>query len=135
MGRAVGATGGGRARRAPCPAPAPPRRRARSSLREVDRAALPYHRDLDLARVLELLLDVARDPVREQRRGVVVDLLGLHDHADLAARLHRVDLLDALMALRVPLELARPLRVLRERLPGGPGARADSESAICTITA
>src|SRR3954468_18099803 len=49
-------------------------------LREVDRAALADHRDLDLPRVLELLLHVSRYPVRQQRGRVVVDLLGLHDH-------------------------------------------------------
>src|SRR5205807_10350862 len=47
---------------------------------------------------------------------VVVDLLWMDDHADLAAGLHRVDLLDP----RVPhcdlLELAEALRVVLERL-------------------
>src|SRR3954447_24357249 len=85
-----------------------------ASLREIDRAALPYHRDLDLPGVLELLLHVSRDPVREQRRGVVVDLLGQHDHADLATGLHRVDLLHAFVAFRDLLELTQPLRVVLE---------------------
>src|SRR4051794_34516429 len=103
--------------------------RSVTSLREVDRPALPDHRHLDLTRVLELLLDVARDPVREQRRGVVVDLLGLHDHADLAAGLHRVHLVDAVVALGDLLELTQPLRVVLERLPAraraGAGERVD----------
>src|SRR4051794_7008885 len=99
--------------------------RSVTSLREVDRPALPDHRHLDLTGVLELLLHVARDPVREQRRLVVVDLLGLDDHADLAAGLHRVDLLDALVALGDLLELAQALRVVLERLAAcaGTGAR------------
>src|SRR5436305_2845022 len=94
-------------------------------LREIDRPALPDHRDLDLARVLELLLEVTRDPVREERGGVVVHLLGLDDYADLAARLHRVDLLDAGMPGRDLLELAEALGVLLERLAARsrPGAR------------
>ena len=62
---------------------------------DVRRAALADDRHLDLARVLELVLDLARDLVREQDRRVVVDLLRLDDHADLAAGLQRVDLLDA----------------------------------------
>src|SRR3954468_16683135 len=76
-------------------------------LGEVDRAALADHRDLDLARALELLLDVARDPVRQERRGVVVDLLRQNDHAYLAARLHGVDLLDAGVAGCDRLEVAQ----------------------------
>src|SRR3954463_2956306 len=94
------------------------------SLREVDRAALADHRDLDLARVLELLLHVARDAVREQGRLVVVDLLRLDDHADLPARLHRVDLLDAVVALGDLLELPEALGVVLERLAARAGSRA-----------
>src|SRR3954447_19633390 len=60
--------------------------------RDIDGAALADHGHLDLARVLELGLDLARDLVREQDGAVVVDLLRLHDHADLAPRLERVDL-------------------------------------------
>ncbi len=41
---------------------------------DVDRPALADHRHLDLARVLEVVLDLARDLVREQHRAVVVDL-------------------------------------------------------------
>src|SRR5688572_13800143 len=64
----------------------------------VGRARLPDHRDLDLAGVLELLLDLARDLVREQDGAVVVERARLHHHADLAAGLHRVDLVDAVVA-------------------------------------
>src|ERR671921_584391 len=59
---------------------------------------LPDDRHLDLTRVLELLLDLAGDLVREQHRAVVVEGAG-HDHdADLAPGLHRVDLVDAVVA-------------------------------------
>src|SRR2546423_9984582 len=73
---------------------APPRV-AGPLLRVLDRARLPDHRHLDLAGVLELLLDLAGDLVREQDRAVVVDRARLHHHPDLAARLHGVDLVDA----------------------------------------
>src|SRR3954454_22573787 len=64
----------------------------------VGRARLPDHGDLDLAGVLELLLDLAGDLVAEQHRAVVVERAGHDHHADLAARLHRVDLVDAVVA-------------------------------------
>src|SRR4051812_2898426 len=100
----------------------------RELLREVDRSALADHRDLDLPRVFELLLDVPRYPVRQQRRRVVVDLLGVHDHADLAAGLHGVDLLDAGVAGGDLLEVAEALGVLLERLPAR--ARASARQRV-----
>src|SRR5215208_2730732 len=93
----------------------------RRSLGVVDRSGLPDDRDLDLPGVLELALDVARDPVRKQRGRVVVDLLGLDDHADLATGLHRVDLLHAFVLERDVLELTQSLRVVLERLAAGAG--------------
>src|SRR3954462_15883001 len=85
---------------------------------------LPDHGDLDLARVLELLLDLARDLVREQDGAVVVEGARLHHHADLAARLHGVDLVDAVVARGDVLEVVQSLDVLLERLAAGAGARA-----------
>jgi hypothetical protein len=79
----------------------------------------PDHRHLDLARVLELLLDLAGDLVREQRQRVVVDRAGRDHDPDLAAGLHRVDLVDALVALGDLLELAQALDVRLERLAAG----------------
>src|SRR3954451_3645352 len=61
-------------------------------------ARLPNDGDLDLAGVLELLLDLAGDLVAEQHRAVVVERAGHDHHADLAAGLHRVDLVDAVVA-------------------------------------
>ena len=68
------------------------RQRSRALLRDLDRAALADHGHLDLARVLELVLDLARDLVREEHGAVVVDLGRLDDDADLAAGLERVRL-------------------------------------------
>src|SRR4051812_49739250 len=59
---------------------------------------LPDDGDLDLAGVLELLLDLAGDLVAEQDRAVVVERAGDDHHADLAAGLHGVDLVDAVVA-------------------------------------
>ena len=57
------------------------------SFRHFDCTGLPNHDHLDLPGVLELILDLACDLVRQQRRSLVVDLRRLDDHADLAARL------------------------------------------------
>ena len=56
-------------------------------LRDFDCPRLPDHGHLDLARVLELVLDLPRDLVRQERGAVVVDLGGLDDHPDLATGL------------------------------------------------
>src|SRR5437867_7760862 len=48
-------------------------------------AALANHGHPDLAGVLEVVLDLAGDVVREQNGSVVVDLGRLDEHADLAA--------------------------------------------------
>src|SRR3954451_17306424 len=53
-------------------------------LRVLDRARLPDDGDLDLARELELLLDLAGDLVREQGGAVVVELTRRNHDADLA---------------------------------------------------
>src|SRR3954447_7725823 len=82
----------------------------------VGRPRLPDDGHLDLTRVLELLLDLAGDLVREEHRPVVVER-ARHDHdADLAARLHRVDLVHAVVAGGDLLQVAQALDVLLERL-------------------
>src|SRR5919107_3936132 len=101
------------------PAPKPT-----TSLRVVDGARLADHRDLDLAGVLELLLDLARNVARQRDRAVVVDAVRRDDHADLAPGLHRVDLVDAGVAGGDVLEVAQALDVLLERLAARAGARA-----------
>src|SRR5215211_4705285 len=85
---------------------------------------LPDDGDLDLPWVLELLLDLARDLVGEQDRPVVVERVGLDHDADLAAGLHGVDLVDAVVAGGDVLEVAQALDVLLERLAARAGARA-----------
>src|SRR5260221_14405379 len=67
-----------------CPAadPRPP-----ASLGIVDGARLPDDRDLDLPGVFELVLDPARDVLREPDRFFVGDLLALDQDADLASGL------------------------------------------------
>src|SRR5215208_7271685 len=93
-----------------------------ASLRDVDRARLPDHRHLHLARVLEVVLDLARDLVREQDRSVVVDLVWLHDHANLPPCLERVDALDAGVRLRELLERREALDVVLEALAARSGS-------------
>ena len=66
--------------------------------------------------ILELILDLAGDLVREQRGRVVVDLARLDDHADLAAGLQRVHLRDAGLRRRDLLERLEPLDVVLEAL-------------------
>src|SRR5437764_238794 len=85
--------------------PAPPPRTSASAAsaraatialaRVLHRPRLADHRDLYLSGVLQLALDLAGDLVREQHSLVVVDVVWLDHDADLPARLHGIDLLDA----------------------------------------
>src|SRR6266536_3041688 len=63
--------------------------------RVLDRTELPDHRDADLARILQLLLHLLGDVAGEDLGREVVDLLRLHHHPDLPARLHGEGLLHA----------------------------------------
>src|SRR5919204_1800271 len=94
-----------------------PGRRPSGLLGVVNGPGLADHGHLDLAGVLELLLDLAGDLAGEGRGVVVVDRPRGHDHADLAAGLHRVHLVDAFVARGDVLELAQALDVLLQRLP------------------
>src|SRR3954464_2323361 len=104
--------------------PAGRRGRAARSPGVVRRARFADDGHLDLPRILELLLDLACDLVRQQDRAVVVEGAGVEHDADLPAGLHRVDLVDALVACRDVLEVAQALDVLLERLAAGARARA-----------
>ena len=113
-----------RSRRRLRPATRAPRRRPsvgrsvpRRLLRHLDRAALADDDHLHLARVLELILDLAGDLVREEHGAVVVDLGRLDDDADLAARLERVRLRHAGLRGRDLLERLEPADVVLEALP------------------
>src|SRR5690242_1489451 len=95
-----------------------------SLLRVVHGAGLADHRDPDLARVLELLLDPARDLGGEPLGPRVVDL-GVLDHDPyLAAGLDRVALLDAGEAVGDLLQLLEALDVDLEALAPRPGPGA-----------
>ena len=73
----------------------------------VDGAGLANHRDLDLAGVLELALDAARDVARQPHGLVVADLLAFDHDADLAAGLQRERLRHALERVGDVLEASR----------------------------
>ena len=75
--------------------PRPHGRKRHGSAGVVDGSGLADHGHLDLAGVVELLLDLAGDLVRHEDGVVIADLLRLHDHPDLAAGLQSVDALDA----------------------------------------
>src|SRR3954469_8701833 len=97
-------------------------------LRVIDGPALADDRDLDLARVFELVLDLAGDLVREEDGGVVVDLLRLDEYADLAPGLEGVDAIDAFVAGGDLLERLQPLDVLLQAL--APRARPRSRDRV-----
>src|SRR3954454_2688706 len=103
----------------------PRRRQAVGSclLRVVHGARLADDGDLDLARILELLLYLAGDLARQDHHPVIVDGVGRDHHTDLAAGLHRVDLVDPGVAFGDVLELAQALDVGLQRLTSGPRAR------------
>ena len=77
--------------------------------------------DFDLAGVLHLFLDPLGDVVGDLLGQAVVDVLGVDDHADLAAGLDGVGLLDALEGGRDAFELLEPLDVAFEALASGAG--------------
>src|SRR6266545_3999347 len=93
-------------------------RRDRGSPRELDRPGLAHHGDLDLARVLELLLHLFGDVAGHHLSLEVVDVDGLDHHPDLPPGLHGIgllhpgvggaDLLQPLQALDVGLQALPP---------------------------
>src|SRR3989475_12285658 len=66
-----------------------------------DRPRLANHDHLDLARVLELALDLARDLIGETRRGGIVHRIGCDDDPHFASGLDGEDLLNTLKLRRV----------------------------------
>src|ERR671930_662297 len=89
---------------------------------DVDRPALADDRHLHLAGVLEVILDLPRDLVREQNGAVVVDLARVNDPPDLAARLERIDLVDAGLLRGELLQGFQALDVVLEALAARPWA-------------
>src|SRR5580693_7609119 len=90
------------------------------SSREFDRTGLSQHGDLDLAGVGQLPLDRTGDVPADLGGCRVVELLAVDDHADLAAGLDRVGLLDAGEAKGERLELLEPSNVFLQGLAPRP---------------
>ena len=93
-----------------------------------DRPHLPDDRDLDLAGIIELVLDLRGDVLGDQRGPVVGDLAGVDHDPDLAAGLEGEGLGHAVEALGQRLELFQPLDVVFEKLP--PGARPGGRQRV-----
>src|SRR5437773_1495320 len=91
---------------------------------KIHRPGLADDDHLDLARVLELALDLAGDLIRQLARLGVVDGVRGYDDAHLASRLDRDHLLHTGEVARDLLELGEPLHVCLERFAPRPGARA-----------
>src|SRR5215212_6728193 len=97
---------------------------ALSSLGVLDAADLADHGDLDLARVLELLLGPLGHVAGQDLGGDVVDVLGLDHDPDLAAGLHGEHLVDPRVAAGDLLEALQALDVGLEGLAAGPWSAA-----------
>src|SRR6185437_6384341 len=95
-----------------------------NSAGKVHRPLLADHHHFDLPRILELALDAARDLFTERRHAHVVHVIGIHDHANLAARLNGEHLVDARVAGRDALQALETLHVRLERLAARARARA-----------
>src|SRR4029077_20464674 len=96
-----------------------------------DRPCYADHYDLDLPRVLQLALDLARDFVGEPRGGGIVHRFGGHHHAHFPARLNRKHPVHALELGGELLEIAEAFDIGFERL--APGARAGARNRIARL--
>src|SRR5207244_2806604 len=103
-------------------------RGGRRSASEFHGADLSHHRDLDLAGVLQLLLDLLRDVSGQDLGGQVVHILRLHHHADLTPCLHGEGLFDAGIRRADLLQSLEPLDVGLERL--SPGALPPARDSV-----
>ena len=90
-------------------------------LRVLGCSALADDADLDLAGVIQLVLDLLGDITCQQNDLVVADLVGLDKDADLAACLHGVGALDALKAVAEGLQCFQTLDVALHVLAAGTG--------------
>ena len=79
-------------------------------------AGLAQDGHLDLAGIAQLVLDRPGDVAAEGRRAGVVEVLAVHEHPDLAARLDGVGLLDAREAQRQGFQLLEPPHVFLQGL-------------------
>src|SRR3954471_3487681 len=94
-----------------------------SSAGKVHCSRLPDQHDLDLARILELGLDAARNLFGERRHSRVVHFFGSDDDAHFTAGLDGEDLLDAAIARRDLLETLETLHVRFKRFASGARSR------------
>src|SRR3990172_7685888 len=99
-------------------------RPAERLLRVLHRAPFADDRDLDLPRVIQVLLYLLADLLRHPVGAEVIDLFGLDDDAYLAAGLDGERLLHAREGVRHRLQRFPPLEGLIHRLGGGPGRAA-----------
>ncbi len=77
-------------------------------------------------------LDLTRDLTRQHRRVLVRYLVGLHNDAHLASRLHREAFVHALKGFRNGLQILKPLNVALETSRRAPGRAPDRASAAST---
>jgi hypothetical protein len=98
------------------------------------RLGLPDDNDLDLSRILQLVLDPPGDRLAELGRGPVVDPLRHHHHPDLPARLDHVALLHAGIPVGDLLQPGEPLHVGLEGLAPRAGPAPLIASAAWTST-
>ncbi len=100
-------------------------------LRHTDRAGLADNDHADLAGILHLVLDLLGDVVGKDRGLSIGDLLRLNHHVELAAGLHRVGALDALVRVRDLLKLLEALDVVLGGLATGTGS--SGRDCICGL--
>src|SRR5471032_1018702 len=73
----------------------------------------------DLTGILQLGFNAARDFLRERLHARIVYIVGIHDHANLAARLNREHAIDSLVARSNLFEPFEALDIRLERLAAG----------------
>ena len=93
--------------------------------------ALSYHADLDLAGIIELVLDLLCDISCEDLHLIIADDLGLNHDSYLTARLDSEGLFNTLKVTRYLLELLKTLDVIFNVLTASAGScRADSIGSL-----
>ena len=90
-------------------------------LRHSHRAGLSHDNNFHFAGVGELVFDRLGDVAGEFGGFAVVDRLGVDDHADFAARLHGIDLVDTGEAVGDRFEVFQAADVPVERFAASPG--------------
>lgn len=96
----------------------------RRSLRKIDEPAFPDHRDLDLPRIGQLLLDLLGQFPRELKTFRISEIFLLDDYANFPSSLNGIGFLDALVDGRQRLQLFQPLYIGFQRLATGARPRS-----------